>query len=281
MPRIALATAAAFARLAPLAVSALGPGLAGCAAEPPPAPVALPAVAAAPAPAPAPASRIDEATYCRILDKTADAIGADLAAAASRTDLSAEQARRVLAHTTPVGARPHVEALLSAEGVSGEEVAAFVSAHADAAERCAGKFEARMQTFRASFDHVTEIARAETAPKEPFPWREDVEAARTEARKAQRPLVIVFCASWTMACSELDHRTFTDDAVRAALTQRFVAARQDMTDDDDASTKRAQARYKIEGLPVILVFDGKGRETARLTEWVDAAKLRSVLDGIH
>ena len=267
------------ASLAPLALVALGTFLAACAAEAPPAPAAPAPIAAAPPPAPAP--RIDETTYCRILDKTADAIGADLVAAAARTNLSAEQARRVLVHTTPAGARPHVEALLSAEGVSGEEVAEFVSAHADAADRCADRFEARMQTFRASFEHVTEIARGEAAPKEPFPWREDVEAARAEARKAHRPLVIVFCASWTAACAELDHRTFSDDALRAMLTQRFVAARADMTDEDDASTRRAKVKYRVDGLPVILVFDGKGRETARLTEWVDAARLRTVLEGAH
>jgi hypothetical protein len=264
----------------PLAFAALF-ALAACAGHPAPPSVApvVPAPVTVDVPAPA-TPRVDEATYCRILERTADAIGADLTAAAARTDLSPQQARLALARSTPAGARPHIDALLEAEGVTGGQVADFVAANPAVADRCADRFQARMQSFRPALERVRVVARAGEVRKEPFPWREDYETARTEAREKHRPLVLLFCASWTGACSQLDRATFADDALRAVLTERFVAARVDMTDDDDAATKQATARYHIDGLPVIAVFDDKGREQARVTEWIAADKLRAVLEKV-
>jgi hypothetical protein len=224
-----------------------------------------------------PASQIEEAEYCRILERTADAVGADLRAAVGRPDLSPSEARAALARSTPAGSRRHVDAILAEEGLTGDAVATFVTAHPDAAERCSVRFQARMQSFRAAFERLQAVARTEVA-RQPFPWRTDFETARTEAREHHRPLVIVFCAAWTAACDELDRKTFSDDRVREALAERFVAARADMTDDDDASTKRAEARYGIQGLPVIVVFDARGKEAVRITEWIDASRMLSVLD---
>jgi hypothetical protein len=224
---------------------------------------------------------VDEPTYCRIVERAADAIGVDLRVTAARTDLSAEDARRALAAATPVGARARVADIVSSEGLTDGQVAAFVDSNGEAVERCFARFQARLADYRDALGRLMAISRVEAPPKEPFPWRGDVETALAEASAARRPLVIVFCASWVAACDRLDRKTFADDRVRALLSERFVVARADMTDDDDAATKRAKTEYRIEGLPVIVVFDAQGREAARVTEWIDAEGLRGTLEKVR
>jgi hypothetical protein len=224
---------------------------------------------------------LDEPTFCRIFERAADAIGVDLRATAGRTDLSAADARRALAATTLVGARPRVADIASSEGLTDGEVAAFVDSNREAAERCYARFDARLTEYRDARGRVMALAGAEAPPKEPFPWRADVETARAEARAAGRPLVIVFCSSLVAACDRLDRKTFADDRLRTLLSERFVAARADMTDNDDAATKRAKTEFRIERLPVIVVLDAEGREAARVTEWIDAEGLRGMLEKVR
>jgi thiol:disulfide interchange protein DsbD len=94
-----------------------------------------------------------------------------------------------------------------------------------------------------------------------------VEAARAQALRENRPLLIDFTAAWCVACKELDKLTFSEKAVGTEMS-RFVAVKVDATHDDDPAVQGAMARYRVRGLPTVLVFDSRGQESLRFTEFV-------------
>ncbi len=108
-------------------------------------------------------------------------------------------------------------------------------------------------------------------------WHEDYEAARTEALRQGRPLLVDFGASWCGACGELDRETFSDPRVVAAA-RRFVAVRVDLSPGQDSPEKRKiLASYEQRGLPLVVVHDCRGEEVGRVTSFVPPEKLLPLL----
>jgi thiol:disulfide interchange protein DsbD len=94
-----------------------------------------------------------------------------------------------------------------------------------------------------------------------------LEAARAQALRESRPLLVDFTAAWCGACKELDKFTFSEKAVGSEMG-RFVAVKVDATHDDDPAVQGAMARYRVRGLPTVLIFDSRGNESLRFTEFV-------------
>jgi thiol:disulfide interchange protein DsbD len=95
----------------------------------------------------------------------------------------------------------------------------------------------------------------------------DVEVARAQALRESRPLVIDFTAAWCVACKKLDKQTFAEKAVGSEMG-RFVAVKVDATHADDPKVVDTLGRYQVRGLPTVLVFDSRGKEAARFTDFV-------------
>ncbi|MCA9590816.1 MAG: thioredoxin fold domain-containing protein, partial [Myxococcales bacterium] len=84
-------------------------------------------------------------------------------------------------------------------------------------------------------------------------------------------VLIDFGAEWCTACKELEHETFPDPGVRTEA-QRFVTIRVDATDDDDPKIKALSEKYKVVGLPTVIMLDKDGKEIVRLNEFVKPPK---------
>jgi thiol:disulfide interchange protein DsbD len=95
----------------------------------------------------------------------------------------------------------------------------------------------------------------------------DVEVARAQALRESRPLVIDFTAAWCVACKKLDKQTFAEKSVGSEMG-RFVAVKVDATHADDPKVVDTLGRYQVRGLPTVLVFDSRGKEAARFTDFV-------------
>lgn len=108
-----------------------------------------------------------------------------------------------------------------------------------------------------------------------IPWRDDYEAADTEAREAGQPMFIDFTATWCGACQELAHETFSDPRV-AGEVERFVPIRVDAT-NEDVVVERYMSRYEVRGLPTVLIISSDGEESARVTEFVTPEVLLPML----
>ena len=67
-----------------------------------------------------------------------------------------------------------------------------------------------------------------------------------------------FYADWCISCKEMEKLTFTDPAVKAALTNT-VLLQADVTANDDAD-KSLLKHFGIVGPPAILYFNPQGQE---------------------
>ena len=85
-------------------------------------------------------------------------------------------------------------------------------------------------------------------------------------------MVIDVFADWCLPCKELDHQTFTDDAVKKEAT-RFVTLKLNLTSNDpDTEAGRARKQFGIVGVPTVIFLDAGGEEHSglRLTGFENA-----------
>lgn len=117
------------------------------------------------------------------------------------------------------------------------------------------------------------------APSGQLRWEHSESVARERARNEAKPLLIDFTAEWCGACKELSRHTFANPAVMKEAG-RFVAVKVDATADDDTAVDEVKNRYRVVGLPTVIVLGSDGQERARFTEFVAPepflAKLRAV-----
>ncbi|HEV2112354.1 MAG TPA: protein-disulfide reductase DsbD [Gammaproteobacteria bacterium] len=81
---------------------------------------------------------------------------------------------------------------------------------------------------------------------------------REIAAAAGKPVMLDFAADWCVACKELEHDTYTDPAVQAALGQ-MVLLQADVTANDD-DDKALYKRFGIYGPPSVMFFGKDGQE---------------------
>lgn len=92
-------------------------------------------------------------------------------------------------------------------------------------------------------------------------WEHGV-AALERARGGARPSMVLFEADWSASSVALGRRLEeTEEVRRAAL--RVVTVRVDLTETSDEREALA-ARYEVDHVPTILVFDDRGDEAVRL-----------------
>jgi thiol:disulfide interchange protein DsbD len=104
----------------------------------------------------------------------------------------------------------------------------------------------------------------------PITWLTNEEQGRAAATAAGKPVIVSFNAQW--CCREIERDTFPDPRVREEA-KRFIAIAVDATDDELPDTKRLQEKYRIIGLPTVIIFDSAGREVSRVDSFVQPAEL--------
>lgn len=114
-------------------------------------------------------------------------------------------------------------------------------------------------------------------PKAELQWVTSEAEGTKLARAEGRPMIVDFGAAWCGACNELRTRTFADAAVRSEAS-RFVAVSIDATDDDDPQIAHAKDKYRVVGLPTVVLFDSHGHERRRFAEFVPPDQF---LDALH
>src|SRR6185437_6361082 len=82
-----------------------------------------------------------------------------------------------------------------------------------------------------------------------------------QAAAQGEPVMLDFYADWCTSCKEMQHYTFTDPAVRAALSHvRLLRADVTANNSDDQALLH---RFQIFGPPTIAFYDGQGHELRR------------------
>jgi thioredoxin:protein disulfide reductase len=117
-------------------------------------------------------------------------------------------------------------------------------------------------------------------PEGELEWERSEPAARAKAFAQSRPLLIDFTATWCGACGELSRETFADPWV-VSEAQRFVAVKVDVTNENDAAVVEITKRYRIVGLPTVILIGGDGRERRRFTDFVPPDRFLQALRQVN
>lgn len=104
-----------------------------------------------------------------------------------------------------------------------------------------------------------------TAPR--ADWKPYSEEALKQAAAEKKPVIIDFWAEWCAACHELEQKTFSNNRVSLTMSQ-FTLLKFDAT-KDSAELRELKKRWKIQGLPTVILINPAGLwlEGLTLTEF--------------
>jgi thiol:disulfide interchange protein DsbD len=112
----------------------------------------------------------------------------------------------------------------------------------------------------------------------PFKRISNAQELDAELAKGQ-PVMLDFYADWCVSCKEMEKFTFSAAPVKAAL-QGAVLLQADVTANTEED-KALLKRYGLFGPPAIILFDGGGKEGARVIGYQDAERFQQTLAKIR
>jgi thiol:disulfide interchange protein DsbD len=137
--------------------------------------------------------------------------------------------------------------------------------------------------FVASYELPTDANAAPTAAataKGLLTWLHSEEKAVALAKAESRPLMVDFTAEWCGACKKMAKETFSDPRVMEKAAH-FVAVKVDATDDEDPQIDAVKGKYKVVGLPTVVLYDSKGNERKRFNDFVGPEDFLTAIEGIQ
>jgi len=112
-------------------------------------------------------------------------------------------------------------------------------------------------------------------PQRKVAWvRSEAEALRI-ARDKRLPVMIDFSAAWCVPCKELEVKTFAEPRVAQEL-ERFVAAKVDVTEDNEAN-EALRKKYDADTLPAVILLDSTGKRAHAVREIIGPDKFLDLL----
>ncbi|MCH8326573.1 MAG: thioredoxin fold domain-containing protein [Bacteroidetes bacterium] len=98
-------------------------------------------------------------------------------------------------------------------------------------------------------------------------WKDYSEANLITSKNNGRPVLIDIYADWCIPCKELDHFTFSDPRV-VEISKKFDNYKADMTHTLSPEVEKIRTKYKIIGVPTLLLINSEGDEVKRITGFV-------------
>lgn len=108
------------------------------------------------------------------------------------------------------------------------------------------------------------------------PYTEGVIPEQIDARG----VIIDFYADWCIPCKELDAFTFSDARVIEA-SKNFYTFKADMTKSLSDEVEALRNKYKIIGVPTVLILDSEGNEVKRITGFVNADEFYEMINNVN
>jgi len=109
-------------------------------------------------------------------------------------------------------------------------------------------------------------------------WKPFTEDALTEI--SGRGAIIDFYADWCIPCKELDAMTFSDTKV-IELSKDFETYKANMTKSLSTEVENLRERFKIVGVPTVLILNSKGEEIERITGFVNAQEFYKIISVVN
>ena len=97
-----------------------------------------------------------------------------------------------------------------------------------------------------------------------------------------KPILVDVEAEWCAICHRLDRTTYHDPRV-IEMANHFLMVRLDATDPDHPPTSAFIDRYRVDGVPTLVVFSAKGRQRSdlRLDGYFSAETLLDVMRALQ
>jgi thioredoxin-related protein len=122
---------------------------------------------------------------------------------------------------------------------------------------------------RATAEETAPAAKPEAAKAEL--WGDNFEAAKTQAKKEGKDILIDFTGSdWCGWCIKLKKEVFSTPEFEAAAPKKFVLVEADfprnkakLSADVQAQNNKLQQQFGVQGFPTIYLLDGEGRPYAQ------------------
>lgn len=107
-------------------------------------------------------------------------------------------------------------------------------------------------------------------------WHEDLYAAHLESVRQQRPMLIVFGASWCGYCRKLEQQTLSHRNVAQAVRAGYIPVHLDL--DNDAHIARI---LEVKAVPCTVILSPRADLLGRQAGYVDAEKFQGLLQSAH
>ena len=101
----------------------------------------------------------------------------------------------------------------------------------------------------------------------------------TSLQQGNKGIIIDFYADWCIPCKELEASTFSNPKV-IQESKNFYAFKADMTKSLSPQVEALRDKYKILGVPTVLIISSKGEELQRITGFVDANQFYKMLKNV-
>ena len=109
-------------------------------------------------------------------------------------------------------------------------------------------------------------------------WQPYSEESISEISKSG--VIIDFYADWCIPCKELDALTFSDPEV-IKVSEDFETYKADLTESLSPEVEKLREKYKIVGVPTVLILNSKGEEVERITGFVTAEEFLNLISNVE
>ncbi len=111
-------------------------------------------------------------------------------------------------------------------------------------------------------------------------WQTFSEAQYETSITKNEMMIIDFYADWCIPCKELDAMTFSDSRV-ITESQKFKMYKADLTKSGTPEIEALTKRFRIKGVPTVLIIDSKGNERERITGFVNVLEFLKKIKTIY
>lgn len=98
-------------------------------------------------------------------------------------------------------------------------------------------------------------------------WLNNIDSALAQAKKKKKPVMVEFTGTkWCPPCIMMEEKVFTKSAFTKAASKNFILVKVDIPKPGSSGAKKYQdimRKYKVAGVPTILLFGEDGREFSR------------------